>query len=158
MVPSHLKACKEHIMGGLESGLTPHTSHRTPHTSPLTPASSHLTPNTSRRTHETGGLARWLAEAPAEARRASSNGNVGGKAGRFSNRKLRLEGGWLGSISEPKCGRVRWEGMMDSTGLRGIFAIRIRRNTKTPMDLKQFGRASSAYLHICGCPRIETRF
>ena len=81
-----------------------------------------------------GGLARWLAEAPAEARRASSNGNVGGKAGKYSNRKVRLEEGWLGSISKTKCGRVQWEDMMDSTDPRGIFAIGIRRNTKTPME------------------------
>ena len=112
----------------------PHTSRRTPHTSLLTPTSLHFTPKTPRRTDDTGGLATWLARVPTEARRASSNRNVGGKAGKYSNRKVRLEEGGLGSISDTKYGRVQWEDMMDSTGPRNIFAIGIQRNTKTPME------------------------
>ena len=75
-----------------------------------------------------------LAGATTEPRRASSNRNVGGKAGKYSNRKERLEEGGLGSISDTKCGRVQWEDMMDSTGPRNIVAIGIQRNTKTPME------------------------
>ena len=52
----------------------------------------------------------------------------------MSNRKVRLEEGWLGSISKTKCGRVQWKDMMDSTDPRGIFAIGILRNTKTLME------------------------